>query len=186
MGELSGVLPVADWNEFRDFLKGQSAWPLCPRRPTRLDRRRRGPADLLPLGTGKEALAATRTDGGQNTLSRNPSLGQVLSGHFETQAAIEGPQEAVDATLAETTVSACSSEGNEERPLRDSNRGWRIGTPLPDRHKDKPRKEVAKTTQEALACKIKIDLDLGRLIDAWPDLAANVKRMILAALEANG
>jgi hypothetical protein len=30
-----------------------------------------------------------------------------------------------------------------------------------------------------------VDLDLARLIDAWPRLSATVKRMILAAVEAD-
>jgi hypothetical protein len=33
---------------------------------------------------------------------------------------------------------------------------------------------------------LKIDLDLARLIDAWPSLPSTVKRMILAALEGSG
>jgi hypothetical protein len=47
-------------------------------------------------------------------------------------------------------------------------------------------KTAAKPLPYSLPCKTEIDPDLARLIDAWPDLAANVKRMILAALEAGG
>jgi hypothetical protein len=37
----------------------------------------------------------------------------------------------------------------------------------------------------SLARETQIDLDLARLMDAWPSLSPTVKRMILAALEAS-
>jgi integrase len=101
--------------------------------------------DLMPPGAAQEALLATGTDGagpgkarpqpGNGQITLGPNLGpyMAISGDFGTQAEMEPPREGVDATPEETTVSACFPERNEERPLPDSNRGWRICNPLPYR-----------------------------------------------------
>jgi len=93
-----------------------------------------------PVGHA-ETLAATGTDGKQDLLRKKagknlgPNLGPstAISGDSLRQVETEKGGRPPNANVEDAMVSASFSRENEERPLPDSNRGWRICNPLPYR-----------------------------------------------------
>ena len=75
-----------------------------------------------------------------------------------------------------------------ERPLPDSNRGWRICNPLAERRNPQAGKEVTETAAEPLAQTLAqetpIAPDLARVVAAWPDLPPHIRAAVLALVGA--
>jgi integrase len=81
------------------------------------------------------SLSARRADRGNHLISAGPNLGPcpAISRDFERQPETE-KRDSPEAVNREKTEILASFPGeNEERPLPDSNRGWRICNPLPYR-----------------------------------------------------
>ncbi len=96
--------------------------------------------DMLPAGPQAEraALPATGTDGkavetGQKNLVPFLVPQTAISGDSERQTETEATQSADNENRKKSKESASFPGENEERPLPDSNRGWRICNPLPYR-----------------------------------------------------
>jgi hypothetical protein len=92
--------------------------------------------DMLAPETQPEALAATGTENplpltpqsetGRKNLGLNLVPQPAISGDFLRQAETEKPVLPVDVNLEGNVISGDFTEGKEQRPLPDSNRGWRI------------------------------------------------------------
>ena len=74
-----------------------------------------------------------------------------------------------------------------ERPLPDSNRGWRICNPLPVGRNSRAGHRVVTTPSEplahSLARKTETDPDLARIVNAWLTLPEPIRRAMLALVE---
>jgi len=153
---------------------------------------------LVPADYLKEAVAPTGTDGtvetGQNPLG--PFLGP-RSGKSVQEAGQSGTEEAnppKGATHDDAVVLAGFSGEETERPLPDSNRGWRICNPQPckaatsshsvtsvDSEQGRGERLDRALTQENAPAR-EINPDLALIIDAWPQLPEAIRRAIMALI----
>jgi len=90
--------------------------------------------DLMSSSEVLGALAATGTDGnGQNSLGPSLGLQPAKSRDFVRQSETIGTESPESETATKSEDSGVFPQDSEERPLPDSNRGWRICNPLPYR-----------------------------------------------------